>query len=92
MTTDYEKMKNEVTALCSKLEVEKSRFKKMQIDLQKELQGAFEENTKLTTLLDGKVPKSTASSGLHFAYYCVLRKLHVCEIDLTHKLFLLRSH
>ncbi|XP_064210043.1 centromere-associated protein E isoform X16 [Anguilla rostrata] len=62
MSTDYEKMKNEVTALCSKLEVEKSRFKKMQVDLQKELQGAFEENTKLTTLLDGKVPKNLIDS------------------------------
>lgn len=44
--------------LQDKLEQEKSRFKKMQTDLQKELMGAFDENTKLTSLLDGKVPKS----------------------------------
>ncbi|XP_061117796.1 centromere-associated protein E-like isoform X2 [Conger conger] len=62
MTADYEKMKNEVSAICSKLEMEKSRFKKMQTDLQKELQGAFEENTKLTALLDGKVPKNLIDS------------------------------
>ncbi|KAK6313111.1 hypothetical protein J4Q44_G00164580 [Coregonus suidteri] len=30
----------------------------MQVDLQRELQGAFEENTKLTTLLDEKVSKN----------------------------------
>lgn len=44
--------------LQDRLEQEKSRFKKMQTDLQKELMGAFDENTKLTALMDGKVPKS----------------------------------
>ncbi|KAG7480661.1 hypothetical protein MATL_G00058660 [Megalops atlanticus] len=62
MTADYEKMKAEVTALSRKLEAENARFKKMQADLQKELQGAFEENTKLTTLLDGKVPRNLIDS------------------------------
>lgn len=51
-------MEAEVKMLQDKLEQEKSRFKKMQTDLQKELMGAFDENTKLTALLDGKVPKS----------------------------------
>lgn len=58
LTTDYGKMEAEVKTLQDKLEHEKSRFKKMQTDLQKELMGAFDENTKLTALLDGKVPKS----------------------------------
>lgn len=47
-----------MSSLCSQLEAEKSRFKKMQSDLQRELNVAFDENTKLTSLLDGKVPKS----------------------------------
>lgn len=51
-------MERDVKSLQSQLDHEKSRFKKMQADLQKELLGAFEENTKLTALLDGKVPKS----------------------------------
>ncbi|XP_045082819.1 centromere-associated protein E isoform X5 [Coregonus clupeaformis] len=58
ITAGYERMEAEVNGLRYQLETEKSRFKKMQVDLQRELQGAFEENTKLTTLLDGKVPKN----------------------------------
>lgn len=58
MTVQHNQMENEVKSLQSQLEYEKSRFKKMQADLQKELLGAFDENTKLTVLLDGKVPKS----------------------------------
>ncbi|KAL6481452.1 hypothetical protein MHYP_G00095320 [Metynnis hypsauchen] len=58
LTAQYDHMENEVKALQSQLEKEKSRFKKMQADLQKELLGAFDENTKLTALLDGKVPKN----------------------------------
>ncbi|KAJ7994181.1 hypothetical protein DPEC_G00263250 [Dallia pectoralis] len=62
LTAGYERMEAEVNSLCSQLEKEKSSFKKMQIDLQRELHGAFEENTKLTALLDGKVPKSLIDS------------------------------
>ncbi|XP_065110107.1 centromere-associated protein E isoform X2 [Paramisgurnus dabryanus] len=58
LTADHEKMEAEVKCLQEKLEQEKSRFRKMQTDLQKELMGAFDENTKLTALLDGKVPKN----------------------------------
>lgn len=47
-----------MSGLRAQLEAEKSRFKKMQGDLQRELNMAFDENTKLTSLLDGKVPKS----------------------------------
>lgn len=48
-----------MSGLRTQLEAEKSRFRKMQGDLQRELNVAFDENTKLTSLLDGKVPKST---------------------------------
>ncbi|KAI5629562.1 centromere-associated protein E isoform X2 [Silurus asotus] len=58
LSLQYSQMENEVKSLRSQLEHEKSRFKKMQADLQKELLGAFDENTKLTALLDGKVPKN----------------------------------
>ncbi|XP_071384535.1 centromere-associated protein E [Centroberyx affinis] len=62
LTTSFDKMEAEVNTLRSQLEAEKSRFRKMQTDLQKELNVAFEENTKLTTLLDGKVPKNLIDS------------------------------
>lgn len=58
LTANHEKMEAEVTSLRSQLETEKSCYKKMQSDLQRELNVAFDENTKLTSLLDGKVPKS----------------------------------
>lgn len=51
-------MEAEVSRLRYQLEMEKTRYKQMQNDLQKELNVAFDENTKLTALLDGKVPKS----------------------------------
>ena len=57
-TARYEKMEAEVNSLRSQVEAEKSRYGKMQSDLQKELNVVFDENTKLTSLLDGKVPKS----------------------------------
>eukprot|EP00063_Salmo_salar_P040843 XP_014015678.1 PREDICTED: centromere-associated protein E isoform X9 [Salmo salar] len=62
LTAGYERMEAQVNGLRHQLETEKSSFKKMQVDLQRELQGAFEENTKLTTLLDGKVPKNLIDS------------------------------
>lgn len=58
LTANHEKMESEVTGLRSQLETEKSRYRKMQSDLQRELNVVFDENTKLTSLLDGKVPKS----------------------------------
>ncbi|XP_064793455.1 centromere-associated protein E-like [Oncorhynchus masou masou] len=62
LTAGYERMEAQVNGLRHQLETEKLSFKKMQVDLQRELQGAFEENTKLTTLLDGKVPKNLIDS------------------------------
>lgn len=58
LTASHEKREAEVKSLRFQLETEKSRYRKMQSDLQKELNVAFDENTKLTTLLDGNVPKS----------------------------------
>ncbi|XP_053453331.1 centromere-associated protein E [Nycticebus coucang] len=58
-----EKMK-ELSGTCKQMENDTWLYqnqleakKKMQIDLEKELQSAFNEITKLTSLLDGKVPK-----------------------------------
>ncbi|XP_069038376.1 centromere-associated protein E isoform X6 [Lepisosteus oculatus] len=58
MAARYKQMEVEVNQLRSQLESEKMRFKRMETDLQKELLMAFEENAKLNTLLDGKVPKN----------------------------------
>ncbi|KAK2908448.1 hypothetical protein Q8A67_004285 [Cirrhinus molitorella] len=81
LTTDYEKMEAEVKMLQDKLEQEKSRFRKMQTDLQKELMGAFDENTKLTALLDGKVPKNLTDNLVLEKSVCDLRK----ELDQSHE-------
>ncbi|TRY92738.1 hypothetical protein DNTS_024825 [Danionella cerebrum] len=58
LSSDHDKLEATLKALQEKLQQEKIRFKKMEMDLQKELMGAFEENTKLTTMLDGKVPQN----------------------------------
>lgn len=59
LTASHDKMEAEVSSLRYQLDKEKSRNKQMQTDLQKELNVAFDENAKLTALLDGKVPKGT---------------------------------
>ncbi|XP_019746220.1 centromere-associated protein E [Hippocampus comes] len=62
LTVSHKKMEAEVNSLRFQLEAEKSNFKKMQADLQKELNVVFNENLKLTTLLDGKVPRNIMDS------------------------------
>ncbi|XP_069017651.1 centromere-associated protein E-like isoform X3 [Embiotoca jacksoni] len=62
LTADHQQMETEVTSLRFTLDAEKSRYRQMQSDLQKELNVAFDENTKLTSLLDGKVPKDVMDS------------------------------
>ncbi|KAG2466523.1 CENPE protein, partial [Polypterus senegalus] len=57
MSIKFNEMEKSLLLLQSQLESEKMHYKKMQSDLQKELNQAFAENTKLTCLLDGKVPK-----------------------------------
>lgn len=58
LTAGHDKMEAEVSSLRYQLDTEKLRYRQMQNDLQKELNVAFAENTKLSALLDGKVPKS----------------------------------
>uniref|UniRef100_G1SDW0 Centromere-associated protein E n=1 Tax=Oryctolagus cuniculus TaxID=9986 RepID=G1SDW0_RABIT len=53
LASTCKQMKSDVQLLQSQLEAKK----KMQVDLEKELQSAFNEITKLTSLIDGKVPK-----------------------------------
>ncbi|XP_041831862.1 centromere-associated protein E isoform X3 [Melanotaenia boesemani] len=62
LTANLEKVQAEMTSLLSQLEIEKYRYRKMETDLQKELNIAFHENTKLTSLLDGKVPQNLTDS------------------------------
>ncbi|XP_077156854.1 centromere-associated protein E isoform X2 [Paroedura picta] len=59
---DYHCMKKDTECYRSQLEAGKVAYKKMQSDLQKELQYCFQENTKLTSLLEGKVLKGNQSS------------------------------
>nr|KAF6499445.1 centromere protein E [Molossus molossus] len=58
-----EKMK-ELASICKQMENDNRSYqsqleakKKIQVDLEKELQSSFNEITKLTSLIDGKVPK-----------------------------------
>ncbi|XP_032117475.1 centromere-associated protein E isoform X9 [Sapajus apella] len=53
LASTYKQMENDIRLYQSQLEAKK----KMQVDLEKELQSAFNEITKLTSLIDGKVPK-----------------------------------
>ncbi|KAL0594486.1 Centromere-associated protein E [Plecturocebus cupreus] len=53
LANTYKQMENDIQLYQSQLEAKK----KMQVDLEKELQSAFNEITKLTSLIDGKVPK-----------------------------------
>ncbi|XP_034006459.1 centromere-associated protein E isoform X13 [Trematomus bernacchii] len=62
LSANHEKMEAEVRSLRCKLDTEKTSFRKMQSDLQKELNVVFDENTKLTSLLDGKVPQNLIDS------------------------------
>ncbi|XP_034060468.1 centromere-associated protein E isoform X9 [Gymnodraco acuticeps] len=62
LSANHEKMEAEVRSLRCELDTEKTRFRKMQSDLQKELNVVFGENTKLTSLLDGKVPQNLIDS------------------------------
>nr|XP_058923429.1 centromere-associated protein E isoform X2 [Kogia breviceps] len=63
-----EKLK-ELASTCKQMENDTELYqgqleakKKMQVDLEKELQSSFNEITKLTSLIDGKVPKDLLSN------------------------------
>ncbi|NWX86261.1 CENPE protein, partial [Nothoprocta pentlandii] len=53
----YQQMQKDVQVYQSQIDAGKASYKKMQADLQKELQSVFQENTRLTLLMEGKVPK-----------------------------------
>ncbi|XP_078071478.1 centromere-associated protein E [Mustelus asterias] len=57
MRVTYQRMEKDVQLYSSQRDTERSRYKEMQCDLQRELNSAFNENTKLMSLMDGKVPK-----------------------------------
>ncbi|XP_054845456.1 centromere-associated protein E [Eublepharis macularius] len=59
---DYNHIKKDAESYKSQLEAGKVMYKKMQSDLQKELQYYFQENAKLTSLLEGKIPEDNQSS------------------------------
>ncbi|NXX75086.1 CENPE protein, partial [Urocolius indicus] len=61
LLNNYKQMQKDVQFYQSQVEEEKASYKKMQADLQKELQSVFRENTRLTSLMEGKVPKDLLS-------------------------------
>ncbi|KAM4672946.1 centromere-associated protein E [Amazona ochrocephala] len=61
LSKNYKQMQKDVEFYRSQIEAGKANYKKMQADLQKELQSVFQENTRLTLLMEGKVPKDLLS-------------------------------
>ncbi|XP_075565422.1 centromere-associated protein E [Pelecanus crispus] len=61
LLNNYKQMQKDIQFYQSQIEAGKASYKKMQADLQKELQSAFQENTRLTSLMEGKVPKDLLS-------------------------------
>ncbi|NXE73471.1 CENPE protein, partial [Cochlearius cochlearius] len=61
LLNNYKQMEKDVQLYQSQIEAGKASYKKMQADLQKELQAVFQENTRLTSLMEGKVPKDLLS-------------------------------
>lgn len=57
-------MQKDVQLYQSQIEAGKTSYRKMQADLQRELQSLFQENTRLTSLMEGKVPKGTVPCGV----------------------------
>ncbi|NXF53231.1 CENPE protein, partial [Oceanites oceanicus] len=61
LLNNYKQLQKDVQVYQSQIEAGKASYKKMQADLQKELQSVFQENTRLTLLTEGKVPKDLLS-------------------------------
>ncbi|XP_069711661.1 centromere-associated protein E isoform X2 [Phaenicophaeus curvirostris] len=61
LLNNYEQMQNDIQVYKNQVEVGKASYKKMQADLQKELQSVFQENARLTSMMDGKIPKDLLS-------------------------------
>lgn len=61
LLNNHKQMQKDVQLYQSQIEAGKANYKKMQADLQKELQSVFQENTRLNLLMEGKVPKDLVS-------------------------------
>ncbi|NXJ61311.1 CENPE protein, partial [Rostratula benghalensis] len=61
LSSNYKQMQKDVQLYQSQIETGKASYKKMQAELQKELQTVFQENIRLTSLMEGKVPKDLLS-------------------------------
>ncbi|KAM3672268.1 centromere-associated protein E isoform 3-T3 [Ammospiza maritima maritima] len=61
LLNDHNQMQKDVQLYQSQIEAGKACYRKMQADLQRELQSLFQENTRLTSLMEGKVPKDLLS-------------------------------
>ncbi|NWR27384.1 CENPE protein, partial [Tachuris rubrigastra] len=57
LLNNHNQMQKDVQLYQSQIEAGKSSYRKMQTDLQRELQSVFQENLRLTSLMEGKVPK-----------------------------------
>ncbi|XP_042667809.1 centromere-associated protein E [Centrocercus urophasianus] len=61
LLNNHKQMQKDVQLYQSQIEAGKANYKKMQADLQKELQSVFQENTRLNSLMEGKIPKDMVS-------------------------------
>lgn len=59
LLNNHNQMQKDVQLYQRQIEAGKASYRKMQADLQRELQSLFQENTRLTSLMEGKVPKGT---------------------------------
>ncbi|KAM6429390.1 centromere-associated protein E [Rhynochetos jubatus] len=57
LVNNYKQMEKDIQQYQGQIEAGKASYRKMQGDLQKELQAVFQENARLTSLVEGKVPK-----------------------------------
>ncbi|NXB76173.1 CENPE protein, partial [Donacobius atricapilla] len=61
LLNNHNQMQKDVQLYQRQIEAGKASYRKMQTDLQRELQSLFQENTRLTSLMEGKVPKDLLS-------------------------------
>uniref|UniRef100_A0A8C0US08 Centromere protein E n=1 Tax=Cyanistes caeruleus TaxID=156563 RepID=A0A8C0US08_CYACU len=61
LLNNHNQMEKDVQLYQSQIEAGKASYRKMQADLQRELQFLFQENSRLTSLMEGKVPKDLLS-------------------------------
>ncbi|TRZ07411.1 hypothetical protein HGM15179_019697, partial [Zosterops borbonicus] len=61
LLNNHNQMQKDVQLYQRQIEAGKASYRKMQADLQRELQSLFQENTRLTSLMEGKVPKDLLS-------------------------------